>query len=84
MIKSKGVAKMKKLSDFESNDDSDYYYQGYPGVTITDINMEFSSMVLFMVKWVIASIPAFIILATIVFLFLLGFSLLLGGFAFLM
>ena len=38
---------MKKLSDFESNDDSEYYYQGYPGVTITDINMEFSSMVLY-------------------------------------
>ena len=46
---------MKKLSDFESNDDSEYYYQGYPGVTITDINMEFSSMVLFMVKWVFRS-----------------------------
>ena len=31
-------------------------------VTVTDIKMPFFSMVIFMVKWVIASIPAFIIL----------------------
>ena len=31
-------------------------------VIITDIKMPFFSMVVFMVKWVIASIPAFIIL----------------------
>jgi len=31
-------------------------------VVITDIKMPFFSMVIFMVKWVIASIPAFIIL----------------------
>lgn len=31
-------------------------------VTVTDIEMPFSSMVVFMVKWVIASIPALIIL----------------------
>jgi len=31
-------------------------------VTITDIKMPFLSMVLFMVKWAIASIPAIIIL----------------------
>ena len=36
-------------------------------VTITDIKMPFISMVEFMVKWAIASIPAFIIL------FLIGF-----------
>ena len=73
---------MKKLKDFDKNENQEWYYnQGYPGVTITDINMEFSSMVLFMVKWVIASIPAFIILAAIAFLFFLGFSLLLGGLA---
>ena len=36
-------------------------------VVITDIKMQFSSMVVFMVKWVIASIPAMIIL------FLVGF-----------
>ncbi|WP_162847932.1 hypothetical protein [Mariprofundus erugo] len=31
-------------------------------VTITDIKMPFFSMVIFMVKWAIASIPAFLIL----------------------
>jgi len=34
-------------------------------VTITDIKMPFFSMVFFMVKWAIASIPAFIILTFI-------------------
>ena len=34
-------------------------------VVVTDIKMPFLSMVVFMVKWVIASIPAFLILATI-------------------
>jgi len=34
-------------------------------VTITDIKMPFFSMVFFMVKWAIASIPAFIILSII-------------------
>jgi hypothetical protein len=34
-------------------------------VVVTDIRMPFLSMVIFMVKWVIASIPAFIILSLI-------------------
>ena len=34
-------------------------------VTITDIKMPFGSMVEFMVKWAVASIPAFIILCII-------------------
>ena len=34
-------------------------------VVVTDIHMPFMSMVVFMVKWVIASIPAMIILAII-------------------
>jgi hypothetical protein len=34
-------------------------------VVITDIKMPFFSMVAFMVKWTIAAIPAFIILAII-------------------
>ena len=37
----------------------------YQDVVVTDIKMPFGSMVVFMVKWVIASIPAFIILAII-------------------
>ena len=40
-------------------------------VTITDISMPFWSMVFFMVKWVIASIPAMIILFLLVMLLLL-------------
>lgn len=45
-------------------------------VIVTDIRMPFLSMVVFMVKWVIASIPAMIIL------WILGalFALLFGGF----
>lgn len=34
-------------------------------VVVTDIRMSFLSMVVFMVKWVVASIPAFIILSVI-------------------
>lgn len=32
-------------------------------VSVVDINMPFGSMVVFMIKWAIAAIPAFIILA---------------------
>ena len=35
-------------------------------VVVTDIQMPFSSMVMFMVKWVIAAVPAMIILAILV------------------
>jgi hypothetical protein len=38
---------------------------GVQRVVVTDINMAFGSMVIFMVKWVIAAIPAFVILALI-------------------
>lgn len=44
-------------------------------VRITDIEMPFWSMVLFMVKWAIASIPALLILAAVGF----GIALVLGG-----
>ena len=46
-------------------------------VEITDIRMSFISMVVFMIKWVIASIPAMIIL---VLLFVV-FSAVIGGIA---
>jgi len=39
-------------------------------VIVTDIQMPFFSMVFFMVKWVIASIPAFFILGLIASLFM--------------
>lgn len=40
-------------------------------VIVTDFKMEFISMVTFMVKWVIASIPALMILGFLLFLMLL-------------
>ena len=45
-------------------------------VQVTDINMPFISMVWFMVKWVIASIPAIIIL----WLLLIAFGGIVTGF----
>jgi len=43
-------------------------------VVVTDIRMSFLSMVVFMVKWIVASIPAFIILSIIgsIMMMLLG------------
>ncbi len=36
------------------------------GVIVTDVRMRFGSMVVFMIKWALASIPAMIILVLIV------------------
>jgi hypothetical protein len=49
------------------------------GVTITDIQMPFGSMVIFMIKWAIASIPAAIILFLIASVFAIVFSGIFGG-----
>ena len=43
-------------------------------VVVTDIRMSFGSMLLFQVKWVIASIPAIIIAVIILCLILIAFS----------
>ncbi|QRY79359.1 hypothetical protein JVX91_27985 [Pseudomonas sp. PDNC002] len=40
-------------------------YPGAQPVVVMDVNMSFGSMVLFMIKWGIASIPALIILGAI-------------------
>ena len=40
-------------------------YIGAQPVVVVDVRMSFSSMVIFMVKWVLASVPAFIILTVI-------------------
>lgn len=48
-------------------------------VVVVDIRMKFWSMVFFMVKWVIASIPAIIILALIWVVFMLTFQAVTGG-----
>ncbi len=53
--KSKQKSKNSAIGISKSNSD-------YQEVVVTDIQMPFGSMVTFMVKWVIASIPAFIIL----------------------
>jgi len=45
-------------------------------VVVTDIQMRFSSMVVFMVKWALASIPALIILFAIGTGLFLGFGML--------
>ncbi|GLI33988.1 hypothetical protein [Desulforhabdus amnigena] len=50
--------------------------QNVTEVVVVDIKMKFWSMVIFMVKWVIASIPAFIVLAligTLIMAFFQGF-----------
>lgn len=43
-------------------------------VTVVDIKMPFLSMVVFMVKWAIASIPALIILFTLISLIMALFG----------
>ena len=51
-------------------------------VVVTDISMPFLSMMIFMIKWVIASIPAFIILSilgTIVMAILSTIGAMFGG-----
>ena len=48
-------------------------------VVVVDIRMKFWSMVVFMVKWVIASIPAIIILAIIWAVAVLIFQAITGG-----
>lgn len=48
-------------------------------VVVTDIRMPFLSMVVFMVKWVVASIPAFIILSIIGSIMMMLFGGMMGG-----
>lgn len=48
-------------------------------VAVTDIRMDFGSMVVFMVKWAFATIPALILIWLIAMLFFWGFSMLTGG-----
>ena len=54
-------------------------YQEEQQVIVTDIRMPFISMVVFMVKWVIASIPAFIILWLIGAFLMLALGGMMGG-----
>lgn len=52
----------KKIEIDNTNSTSNNNFEFNQKVIVTDIKMPFWSMVIFMVKWVIASIPAFIIL----------------------
>lgn len=45
--------------------DAEERYPGAQPVVVVDVNMSLTSMVLFMVKWAIAAIPALIILALV-------------------
>lgn len=49
-------------------------------IVVTDVKMPFLSMVVFMIKWAIASIPALIILSLLFTLFTLIFGGFMGGF----
>jgi hypothetical protein len=48
-------------------------------VRVIDVDMPFTSMVVFMVKWALASIPAFIILFGLLFALTIGAIVLVGG-----
>lgn len=48
-------------------------------IIVTDIRMPFASMVIFMIKWAIAAIPAFIILSLLFMIFSMLFGGMLGG-----
>jgi hypothetical protein len=57
----------------------DYEEERY--VVVTDIRMSFVSMVIFMVKWVIASIPAFLIIWLIGSALMMLLGGMMGGFS---
>lgn len=50
-------------------------------VVVTDIDMPFKKMVVFILKWMLASIPAVIIVWIIMMIFALIFGGLIGGIA---
>lgn len=55
---------MEMLSRSELKEVKDSFDESRrPEVIITDVKMKFGSMVVFMLKWTLASIPAFLILA---------------------
>ena len=66
-----------KKCDFTDCCEEDTISKAQP-VKINEFDMKFGSMILFMIKWVIASIPAMIILGILWFIFM---SLFLGGLA---
>jgi len=75
IIQNKAAASQKDAQSTES--EIKIKTTSIQSVVITDIKIPFESMVVFMVKWAIASIPAFIILSiifSVIFVFLGGIS----------
>ena len=60
----------KKIKIDNTRSTSDNNFEINQKVIVTNIKMPFWSMVIFMVKWVIASIPAFIILFVLAGIFM--------------
>tara|TARA_B100000315_G_scaffold98298_1_gene90371 strand:- start:1052 stop:1312 length:261 start_codon:yes stop_codon:yes gene_type:complete len=56
--------------DEYNNEDMNYNYSS--GVVITDINIPFGDLVLFLIRLSLASIPATIVMLCIYFLFIFG------------
>lgn len=48
-------------------------------VVVTDIRMPFSSMVVFLIKWTLAAIPAMAILWVVMMVFMMLFMMISGG-----
>jgi hypothetical protein len=68
------AAELEHRAELMRGQTADPAMTGQP-VVVTDIDMPFGSMVGFMVKWAIASIPAFLILGALGFVL----ALLIGG-----
>jgi hypothetical protein len=65
-------ASLKNAKHLRAHDYQPSPLAGRPEVVVADIRMNFGSMVVFMIKWVLASIPAFLILSLVFGLVLAG------------
>ena len=64
---------LKNKDDNLDNEDMNYNYSS--GVVITDINIPFGDLVLFLIRLSLASIPAGIVIILVYFLFTIGVGL---------
>ena len=64
---------LKNKDDDLVNEDMNYNYSS--GVVITDINIPFGDLVLFLIRLSLASIPAGIVMFCVYFLFTIGVGL---------
>ena len=58
-----------EIIKIEEKDERQSRHKGTQTVKVSDIDIPFESMVIFMVKWAIASIPAFLILMVLFAIF---------------